>query len=314
MNGLSINDLALGSAALSQSVANPFAGLLPGTALNAATIQRGQSLAPYPQFLLGSATNQGGAGIVEMFRPIGKSSYNSAQFLASKRSSYGLTFTAAYTISKQMDQTLYRNPQDTNLEKVIAAWDVPQNLQINLRYELPFGAGKPFGSSAPGVVRTIIGGWEVSTLTRLQKGMPLDLTSSTNSVVLGDPSISNPNLQQWFNTCTVLANGTTRGCASGQNPVWGVRPANTMQTWSSRLTSVRRPGIHNVDISLIKNTRLTERFNLLFRADFINAFNSPQFFNGPITDVNSSNFGRISGAMDQSNLPRFVQLSMKLQF
>jgi hypothetical protein len=314
LNALSINDLALGSSALSQSVPNPFAGLLPGTALNGATVQRSQLLAPYPQFLLGSAASQGAAGIVEMFRPIGKSSYNSAQILASKRYSYGLMFTAAYTISKQIDQAMYRNPQDTRLEKVIAAWDVPQNLQINLRYELPFGAGKPFGSSTPGVVRTVIGGWEVSTLTRLQKGMPLDLTGSTNSVVLGNPALSNPALEQWFNTCTVLANGTTRGCASGQQPVWGVRPANTLQTWSSRLTSVRKPGIHNVDISLIKRTRLTERFNLLFRADFINAFNSPQFFSGPITDVNNSNFGRISGAMDQSNLPRFVQLSMKLQF
>jgi hypothetical protein len=52
----------------------------------------------------------------------------------------------------------------------------------------------------------------------------------------------------------------------------------------------------------------------VFRADFINAFNSPQFFSGPVTDVNNGNFGRISGAMDQSNLPRFIQLSLKLQF
>ena len=46
----------------------------------------------------------------------------------------------------------------------------------------------------------------------------------------------------------------------------------------------------------------------------MNATNTPQFFNGPILDVNSGNFGRISGALDQSNLPRFVQLSLKLQF
>ncbi len=69
-----------------------------------------------------------------------------------------------------------------------------------------------------------------------------------------------------------------------------------------------------MDISVIKHNRITERIDLLFRADFINAFNSPQFFNGPVDDVNNANFGRISGAMDQSNLPRFVQLSMKLTF
>jgi hypothetical protein len=84
--------------------------------------------------------------------------------------------------------------------------------------------------------------------------------------------------------------------------------------WSSRLASVRLPGIHNVDISVIKRNRITERISLLFRADFINGFNSPQFYSGPVTSVTSGNFGRISGAMDQSNLPRFIQLSMKLVF
>ena len=59
---------------------------------------------------------------------------------------------------------------------------------------------------------------------------------------------------------------------------------------------------------------ITERVTLTFRAEFMNATNSPQFFNGPIQDVNSGNFGRISGALDQSNLPRFIQLSLKLQF
>jgi hypothetical protein len=129
-----------------------------------------------------------------------------------------------------------------------------------------------------------------------------------------NPAISDPNYTRWFNTCTLLANGTTRGCVSNEQPAWTIRQPFTLQMWSSRLSSVRLPGIHNSDISIIKRNHLTERIELLFRADFINAFNSPQFFSGPVVDVNSGNFGRISGAMDQSNLPRFIQLSMKLQF
>jgi hypothetical protein len=82
---------------------------------------------------------------------------------------------------------------------------------------------------------------------------------------------------------------------------------------SSRLTSVRLPGIHNSDISVMKYNRLTERLDFIFRADFINAFSSPRFFSGSVTDVNNGNFGRVSGASDQSNLPRFVQFSLKLQ-
>ncbi|HEV2949952.1 MAG TPA: hypothetical protein VGX70_21420, partial [Gemmataceae bacterium] len=175
------------------------------------------------------------------------------------------------------------------------------------------GTGKQFGAGLARPVRWAISGWEVSTLTRLQKGMPLSFPANAAPTGL-NPAISNQSLTQWFNTCTLLANGSTRGCTSGEQPAWTIRQPFTLQTWSSRLTSVRLPGVHNVDASIIKHNHFTERFDMLFRVDFINAFNSPQFFSGPVNDVNNPNFGRISGAMDQSNLPRFIDLALKLQF
>ncbi|MEO6964699.1 MAG: hypothetical protein ABI076_02225 [Acidobacteriaceae bacterium] len=54
--------------------------------------------------------------------------------------------------------------------------------------------------------------------------------------------------------------------------------------------------------------------NVIFRADYINAFNSPEFYRGPITGVNNGNFGRIADAVSQGNLPRFVRLSLKVKF
>jgi hypothetical protein len=305
INALPLSALQLGSSALTANVTNPFAGLIPGTSLNGATVQKQQLLAPYPEFLIN--------GITEMFEPIGSSSYNAAQVLISKRLFHGLNFSVAYTYSKQIDQVSYANPQDTRLEKVVAAWDVPQNLQINLLYQLPFGTGKLIGSGLSKGVRAVISGWEISSLTRLQQGMPMNFPANAAPTGL-NPALSDPNYTQWFNTCTLLANGTTRGCVGNQQPAWTIRQPFTLQTWSSRLASVRLPGIHNSDISVIKHSRITERLDLVFRADFINAFNSPQFFSGPVTDVNNGNFGRISGAMDQSNLPRFIQLSLKLQF
>jgi hypothetical protein len=305
LNALPLNALQLGSASLTKNVANPMAGLIPGTALNGATVQQQQLLAAYPQFLIN--------GITELYEPIGKSGYNALQLLVSKRLSFGLNFSVAYTYSKQIDQVSYANPQDTRLEKVVAAWDIPQNLQINFVYDLPFGKGKPLGSHFVAPLRYAISGWTISSLTRLQQGMPMNFP--TNAAPTGvNPALSDPNLTQWFNTCTLLANGATRGCAGNEQPAWTIRQPFTLQQWSSRLASVRLPGIHNSDISVMKHNNLTERVDLIFRADFINAFNSPQFFSGPVTDVNNGNFGRISGASDQSNLPRFVQLSLKLQF
>jgi hypothetical protein len=148
---------------------------------------------------------------------------------------------------------------------------------------------------------------------RLQKGMPMSFPSGAAPTGL-NPSLPSPSYTEWFNTCTQLAGGATQNCHPGEQPAWTIRQANTLQMWSSRLAGVRVPGVHNVDISVIKRTRLAERFDLVFRADFINGFNSPQFFSGPVTSVTNGNFGRISGAMDQSNLPRFIQLSMKFQF
>jgi hypothetical protein len=143
--------------------------------------------------------------------------------------------------------------------------------------------------------------------------MPLNFPA--NAAPTGvDPSLASPSYSQWFNTCTQLPNGSTRGCVGDEQPAWTIRQPFTLQEWSSRLSTVRVPGIHNVDLSLIKHNHITERIDLQFRADFINAFNSPQFFSGPVNDVNNGNFGRIAGAMDQSNLPRFIQLSMKLRF
>ena len=305
LNALSVGNLALGTAALSASVPNPFAGKLPGTSLNGATIQQQQYLAPYPEFLLN--------GITENFRPIGKSSYNAVQFMVMKRLSYGLSFSAAYTISKQIDQTNFANPQDVQLERLIASWDTPQNLQINFLYQLPFGTGKPWGAKLASPVRYAVSGWEFSTLTRLQQGMPMNFPSGAAPTGV-NPALSNPSYARWFNTCTQLASGAKQNCQANDQVAWTIRQPDTLQMWSSRLASVRLPGIHNVDISLIKHNHIGERLDLLFRADFINAFNSPQFFGGPVTAVTSGNFGRIAGAMDQSNLPRFIQLSMKLQF
>ena len=70
------------------------------------------------------------------------------------------------------------------------------------------------------------------------------------------------------------------------------------------------PGQTNLDISFGKSTRITERFNLAFRAEFFNAFNTPQFSN-PVTDSSASNFGFITST---AVAPRIIQLGLKLGF
>jgi hypothetical protein len=82
------------------------------------------------------------------------------------------------------------------------------------------------------------------------------------------------------------------------------------------------PGINNWDMSLIKDTKINERFSIEFRAEFFNVFNHTQFENptsesaGAFQDVSS--FGNINssifGVVTQARDPRIGQLALKVLF
>ncbi|HZT31811.1 MAG TPA: carboxypeptidase regulatory-like domain-containing protein [Bryobacteraceae bacterium] len=314
LNYLPLSALQLGAAALTASVPNPFLGLpstspyaslAKGTYLSAPTVQEQQLLVPYPQFPVG--------GVTEQFVPIGYSNFNSLQLELVKRLSYGLDLSAAYTWQKTMQALSFNNPTDASLAYSVSPFDVPQQIKLSGVWYLPFGRGKKFRSSAGPLEDRIIGGWSVSAIGRLQQGMPLRFPSGV-SPTGASPTIANANLGRWFNTCTMLANGGTTNCAAGQQPVWAVLQPFQLVTWSPYLSSVRNPGIDNLDISVAKATRIKERYNLVFRSDFLNATNTPQWFNGPDTNANSGTFGAIAGYSTPSNDPRVIMLSLRFEF
>jgi hypothetical protein len=77
-----------------------------------------------------------------------------------------------------------------------------------------------------------------------------------------------------------------------------------------RLPDIRTDGIYNFDLSLFKNFHVTERVNVQFRAEALNAFNTPRF-GGPNTSITSSTVGAITS---QANAPRQIQLGLKVLF
>jgi hypothetical protein len=78
----------------------------------------------------------------------------------------------------------------------------------------------------------------------------------------------------------------------------------------TRFGNLRSSGVSNLDASLIKNTYVTERFNVQLRAEMFNALNRTHF-NGPELNPTNANFGRITSA---ANLPRAVQLALRLRW
>ena len=309
INGLSLANLALGDPTkggdpnyLNQQVPNPFQGLLPGTTINGATVARSQLLHPFPEF----------GGITETNLNTGKVWYNSLQLSAQKRYSHGLTFSANYTLSKNIEATGYLNSQDAAPTRTLTSFDRPHRLSFAPTYELPFGPGRWLLTSRNGVVSRLVSGWEVLVNTVFQSGAPMGMPSSV--WVLGDPHLENPTWDRLFKTGYIDANGVVRNVLAGEEPVFAVRPPNTLRTTPSRWGNLRDRWATTYDASIIKNTRIRESINTQFRFEAFNALNTPVFASDPNLTPTSTNFGRIIRDNGQSNAPRTLQFGFRVMF
>ncbi len=271
---------------LSALVANPFAGLIPGTSLDGSTISRSTLLRPFPEFSGITLNNSNG----------GSSYFESLDLRVEKRYSRGLTFLANYTYSKLIEEDSLRNATDILPEKRVAGDDRPQRFVLSGSYELPIGTGKPLSFSSKWADR-VAGGWVLNAIYTNQIGAPLSWGS--NDIYYGGPLNLNPHP----GNVDAPAFDITRFNRNSQQQL-----GSNIQTFPSRFGSLRADGADNVDLSLIKNTRLTEKVNLQLRFEAFNAFNRVEF-NGPNLSPTASGFGLITGS---PNLPRSVQLAGRL--
>ena len=274
---------------LGAQVANPFYPLLPKTSLAATTVARSQLLRPYPQYSgLSTTLNTGYAW------------YHSGQLRIEKRFAQGLSTTLSYTWSKTMEALGYLNSQDTKLEEVISTQDRTHRLAVIWMYELPFGRGKRYAGSAPAALSRLVSGWQVQGIYTAQSGAALGFG---NAIFLGDlHNIPLPKDQRtvnkWFNI------------DAGFNRITAQQLASNLRTFPSRFSGIRADGPNNWDLSVIKNTRVSERTQIQFRAEAINALNHPQF-TAPNTTPTSTAFGTVTG---EFAWPRVIQFGLKALF
>jgi hypothetical protein len=311
------NPTGLTAAQLNSNVTNPFTAvpstspyysLITGTYMSptSSSITNYHLTYQYPQF----------SGVSEAFEPIGRSRYNSLQAEFNKRMSNGLDFIVNYTWCKTMQDTTFLNAQDGAPSWSIYQYDPHQMVKINIAYYLPFGPGKQFLSSTSPVVSRLVDGWSWGASSELSQGFPIASPSGVAPTGAAE-SVPNPTLGQWFNSCTENAAGTaTVNCPAGiTTPAWRTTVADQLVTWSPYLDHLRGPGFHQVEMSLSKKTTIEERYDLIFRADFHNAFNSLHWFGGPDTSSTDSTFGTIAPAYSTpSSDPRTIILSLKFEF
>src|SRR5512145_1917653 len=294
---------------LTATVTNPFAGLLPGTSFNSATIARSQLLRPYPQF-----------GDITTTNNEGKSWYNSAQVSIQKRFSKGNTIGISYTYSRWEQATEYLNPADPTPTRMISDLDVPHRLSASAIFELPFGKGRKFGTNASGLLDVLIGGWQVQGVYTYQTGFPLQfatINASSGAVTPaafyngGKIALDNPTVGKWFDTSafTNIVDGAT---STNATPVSWLRPSS----FPLRFDDVRADAINNIDFSLLKDIAIKNDVRLQLRAEFTNGFNHPYLATGNgqiVVNPTNANFGKIS-ASNQQNYARRAQFGVKLLF
>jgi hypothetical protein len=274
---------------LSTLVTNPFAGLIPANStLNGATVSRQTLLVPYPQF----------TGITLQSTNAASSYFHSLDVRVEKRFSHGLTMLSNFTYSKLIARDNYRNATDDAPEKRVAGDDRPLRFVLSGSYNLPFGKGKKFDAHN-GALNRIVGGWVLNSIYTNQIGAPLGFSAS--AVYVGGPLNNNPHPSNLdapiFDTTRFITSST-------------LQASNQLSVFPTRYGSMRQDGADNVDLSLIKDTAITERVKLQFRFEAFNAFNRPSF-DPPNLSVTSSAFGKIT---TQPNLPRSIQMALRLAF
>ncbi len=297
---------AAANSLLVATIPNPFKNLLPSTSpFNSTnTITRGQSLLPFPQF-----TDLW----IQQYN--GSNRYNALQLQVSQRLSKDLTLSASYTRSRLREKLDYLNPTDTTLESRISPDDRPDRFTASVVYQLPFGHDERFGRKSNWLVNAILGGWQVNGTYEWQSGEPFTLSPTQVWYYAGDVKQlkaltgqnNGPGQKYGIDVSAFqipLVNGV--GIVRLNNFNTGLRNVPTT------LDGVRNQPFLNVNLSISKSFKFTEKTRLQFRAEAINAFNHPYFGNG--IGLDPSTAGTFGLVTTQRNNPRDIQLGVKFVF
>jgi hypothetical protein len=251
------------------------------------------------------------------------SSYQGLSLAAKRSFSHGILFAANYMWSHEIDDgsngsgdgdsLVAQNVSCMSCERASGTFDSRHVFNFNAIYELPFGRGKSY-LSQPGVLSTILGSWEISSLVTARTGFPVNVTIDRNSSDTPDGNTNNqrPDLVPGVSLTPPAGQsiGTWMNPAAFSTPApgtWGNAPRNLL----------RAPGAWQMDAGVSNRILFTESIQLQFRADVFNIFNHPQY-GLPNADVSSKGFGQITSTINigpvGTGTARQMQLALRLAF
>ena len=241
----------------------------------------------------------------------GTDHYNSLQTSLQRRFSTGLSMGAQYTFAKELgtssgsnEATTAQNPYDFRTEFGRGTFDIRHSLNVTTLYQLPFGHGKRYSFSGP--LDLIAGGYQVGGIVNFRSGVPIDvLITRPDLAYVGRAGTS---IAGNVYSSPVLLNGTVATTATVNTPGGGntrnVRRPNVVPGvnpylkqrfqylnpaafatpapgtfGNSRRNDLSGPNLTQLDLTLSKEFRLTERYSFDFHADAYNILNHPNYAN-----------------------------------
>lgn len=301
---------------LTANVPSPFTGLLAGSTINGATVQRQQLLRPFPQF-----------GTFGIEQNVGSDRYRHGTVNIEKRFKGGNSLTVQYTRSSTRDKLNFLNPADGKLEDRVSPNDRPNRLSVGTSLRLPFGKSEKWGGDWKGVKQAALGGWQLSGTYQYQTGFPL--TFGTSLYYGGDPSrlksnigakcpggsgISGLDCPAW-DIAGFYINDAQNQTNGAFDPVKAradqrIQLGNNVRYFPTTMKDMRAHDLHLLDVGLYKNFSLPRAMKLQVRFEAINALNYTVLFTPDLNPRNAT-FGFIT---TDRNSPRDIQVGAKLTF
>ena len=290
---------------------------VPATAANQSHVPQGAQYIP-----VGTRPNPYlGAGFFWFTE--GNSRYNALEVDVTKRLTQNFQFRGNYTWSKNLDlNSGLTGAQANNQAQMImdrndlhrdwgpSALNVTHQGSISARYELPFGRGKHWLGNATGVENKVLGGWQVNGIATMLSGFPFTPQAGSNRSGDGDTrNPDRPNLNPSFSGPVVL----------GQQTRWYDPNAFSLATIGTYGNLGRGtfngPGLADVDLSVFKNTSITERVALQFRTEFFNLLNRTNLGTPNATVFSNGAISSSAGVITTlATTPRQIQFGLKLIF
>jgi hypothetical protein len=276
----------------------------------------------------------------DMLNNYSNSTYNSLQLEVRHRAAAGLEFNANYSFSKVLSDAAgdsqsrieqFLDVNNPRLERARANFDLTHAIKGSGVYDLPFGAKHKLHYRP---VNKVIEGWSVGAFMTWQSGAPFSILSGYGTLNRSDGSRSYYNTADTALTMSQLSsivhfqmtgNGPMMIAQSAINPADGTgtndtgSPTYTGQAFSNPTAGTlgvlqRRmfsgPWSFDLDASLQRTFRITERQSLQLRMEGVNVLNHPSFYVGD-QNINSNTFGVISSMY---NSPRLMQFAARYEF